>query len=96
MPISQQRKVRWHETFIAFIQERLHAKLDKLKDDDPKREARREELLATERLLLMTVLSVEQGGRERHRQEGDDQQRQNEVKEGDDVRTDDVAVRPDG
>ncbi|MBK6614079.1 type I-F CRISPR-associated protein Csy1 [Ottowia sp.] len=46
MPISQQRKVRWHETFIAFIQERLHAKLDKLKDDDPKREARREELLA--------------------------------------------------
>jgi CRISPR-associated protein Csy1 len=38
MPASHQRAMRWRETTIAFIQERLQAKLDKLKDDDPKRE----------------------------------------------------------
>ncbi|GAB3360446.1 MULTISPECIES: type I-F CRISPR-associated protein Csy1 [Giesbergeria] len=36
MPLTEQRLL-WHEAIAAFIQERLDAKLEKLKDDDPKR-----------------------------------------------------------
>lgn len=36
MPLTEQRLL-WHAVIAAFIQERLDAKLDKLKDDDPKR-----------------------------------------------------------
>lgn len=36
MPLTE-RRLLWHGVIATFIQERLDAKLDKLKDDDPKR-----------------------------------------------------------
>jgi CRISPR-associated protein Csy1 len=48
MPPTE-RALLWRAATALFIRERLQAKLDKLKDDDPDREAKQEELLAQHR-----------------------------------------------